>query len=317
MSLTASLATYRNQASEGLRGYLQVLAGARPAGKLIEIRYATTDGMGQLFVPARRVDRAAAAVRSLAEHHDVYVGVLLRTCRAGGRDAVAGSHLAWVDIDQPDAVQRIRQFDRMPSMIVATGSRGHRHCYWQMEHEIPPDVLVAANRRLAHRLGGDLATVDPARILRPPGSLNRKHSPPAAVTLIELHADRRYAVQELVGELPDPPLSPRATTSAVGALRVARGRLDEQLLAIPTADYVRALAGLEANRAGKVRCPFHDPDDTPSLHCYNDGTWFCFGACQTGGSIYDFAARLWSTGTKGREFLALRARLAAELNLVA
>ena len=81
----------------------------------------------------------------------------------------------------------------------------------------------------------------------------------------------------------------------------------------PTIDYVRTLAGLEANRAGKVRCPFHDPDDTPSLHCYNDGTWFCFGACQTGGSIYDFAARLWSTGTKGREFLALRARLATDV----
>jgi len=98
-------------------------------------------------------------------------------------------------------------------------------------------------------------------------------------------------------------------------VRVARGPLDEQLLAIPTAEYVRALVGLEANHTGKVRCPFHDPDDTPSLHCYNDGTWFCFGACQTGGSIYDFAARLWSTGTKGREFLALRARLATELNL--
>ena len=157
---TASLASSRNQATEGLRGYLQVLAGARPAGKLIEIRYATADGMGQLFVPARRVDGAAAAIRSLAEHHDVYVGVLLRTRRAGGRDAVAGSHLAWVDIDQPDAVQRIGEFDRMPSMSVATGSRGHCHCFWQLEREIPPEQLVAANRRLAHRLGGSLGSVD-------------------------------------------------------------------------------------------------------------------------------------------------------------
>ena len=233
MSVTASLASNRNQATEGLEGYLQVLAGARPLGKLIEIRYATTNGMRQLFVEARRVDRAAAAIRSLAEHHDVYVGVLLRTRRAGGRDAVARSHLAWVDLDQPDAVQRIGEFDRMPSMIVATGSRGHCHCYWQLEREIPPEQLVAANRRLAHRLGGDLATVDPARILRAPTSLNRKHSPPATVTLIELHAARRYAVEELVDELPDPPLTPRATTSAAGALRLPRGPLDEQLLAIP------------------------------------------------------------------------------------
>ncbi len=150
-----------------MHGYLQILAGARPAGKLIEIRYAPGQGgTRQMFVAAHRVDLAAAAIRSLAEHPDVYVGVLLRTRRAGGRDAVAGSHLAWVDIDQPNAVQRIQEFDRTPSMIVATGSRGHCHCYWQLEREIPPEQLVAANRRLAHRLGGDLATVDPARILR-------------------------------------------------------------------------------------------------------------------------------------------------------
>ena len=91
-----------------------------------------------------------------------------------------------------------------------------------------------------------------------------------------------------------------------------RGSLDEQLLAIPTIDYIRALTGLQTNRAGKVHCRFHHPDQTPSLHCYSDGTWFCFG-CGAGGSIYDFASRLWSTGTKGRELLALRARLAIEL----
>jgi len=98
-----------------------------------------------------------------------------------------------------------------------------------------------------------------------------------------------------------------------------RGPLDEQLLAIPTVDYVRALAGLEPNRAGKVHCPFHDPDATPSLHCYNDGTWYCFGACRTGGSIYDFAARLWLPGQpsgaqlRGRRFVEVRDRLAAIL----
>jgi hypothetical protein len=311
---TASHIPHRNQAEDGLRGYLQVLAGERPAGKLIEIRYATGQGgMRQMFVAARRVDLATTAIRRLAEHADVYAGVLLRTRRAGGRDAVTDSHLAWVDIDQDDALERIAAFDRPPTMIVSTGTRGHCHCYFQLDHEIPPETLVAANRRLAHALGGDLASVDPARILRPPSSWNRKHSPPAPVMLIELHTARRYTIEELVGELPDPPPAPRATnTGSTGGVRVARGALDEQLLAIPTIDYIQVLTGLEADRAGKVHCPFHQPDRTPSLHCYSDGTWFCFG-CGAGGSIYDFASRLWSTGTRGREFLALRARLATEL----
>jgi hypothetical protein len=56
-------------------------------------------------------------------------------------------------------------------------------------------------------------------------------------------------------------------------------------------------------------------DRTASLQLYQDGTWYCYGACHAGGSVFDFASRVWSTGTKGQEFLRLRARLAAELGL--
>ncbi|MGI8903677.1 MAG: CHC2 zinc finger domain-containing protein [Solirubrobacteraceae bacterium] len=63
-----------------------------------------------------------------------------------------------------------------------------------------------------------------------------------------------------------------------------------------------------------MTCPFHRGDTTPSLQLYADGSWYCFG-CQRGGTIYDFAAALWGTGTKHREFIALRDRLAEELGL--
>jgi DNA primase len=62
-----------------------------------------------------------------------------------------------------------------------------------------------------------------------------------------------------------------------------------------------------------VTTGFHQ-DDTPSLQLYQDGTFYCYG-CDAGGSIYDFAARLWGVDTKGRAFLDLRARLADELGL--
>jgi len=80
------------------------------------------------------------------------------------------------------------------------------------------------------------------------------------------------------------------------------------LRAIPTAEYVQRLAGLEPNREGKVSCPWHE-DRTPSLHLYPDGEWCCFG-CRRGGTIYDFAGALWDMDTKGRAFVELRARLA-------
>ena len=68
--------------------YLRILAGASPAGRLIEIRSATPHGgMRQTFTPATRPDLAARAISRLASSTDVYVGVLLRRRRAGGRHA--------------------------------------------------------------------------------------------------------------------------------------------------------------------------------------------------------------------------------------
>ena len=52
----------------------------------------------------------------------------------------------------------------------------------------------------------------------------------------------------------------------------------------------------------------------PSLHLYEDGTFYCYG-CGVGGSLYDFAGRLWGLDTKGRAFLELRARLAETFRL--
>jgi hypothetical protein len=56
-------------------------------------------------------------------------------------------------------------------------------------------------------------------------------------------------------------------------------------------------------------------DRTASLQLYDDGTWYCYGACKAGGSIFDFASRIWRMETKDRAFLKLRARLAHELRV--
>jgi hypothetical protein len=294
-----------------LSGYLQLIAGRRPSGRVVEIRYtAAHGGMNRLFVPVRRLDTAARTIRSLVDRADVYCGALLRTRHSGGRDAVAAARLAWVEIDQPDAIDRLERFAHPPSMIVTSGTPGHAHAYWQLRHAVDAETIERANRRLAHALDGDLASVDAARILRPGGTLNHKHQPPTPVVVVADDPGRRYRLAELVDDLQDPPVSrSRGDRGGVGRGHVTQ--LDEPLLAIPARTYVHQLAGLEPARDGKVACPFHD-DATPSLQLYDDGTFYCFG-CQAGGSVYDFAARLWHTGTKGREFLALRDRLRAEL----
>jgi hypothetical protein len=51
---------------------------------------------------------------------------------------------------------------------------------------------------------------------------------------------------------------------------------------------------------------------TASLKAYPNGSWYCYG-CHQGGSIFDFAARLTGGGTRGVEFVELRAELALTL----
>jgi hypothetical protein len=301
--------------AQALDSYLRMLAGRTPGARLLEIRFALRyRDMGRLFIAAHSAPGASRLIRRLAARTDVYVGVCLRTRRAGGRDAIDRSHLAFVEIDTADALDRLRAFRHPPSAIVLSGSAGHTHAYFTLSAPVTVPELERANRRLAHALGGDLASVDAARILRPPSSWNHKHTPPAAVQLIELDPARRYELDELVDGLEEPPGRPSARVTT--PRRTGRTEIDRLLLAIPAAEYVHALTGLSPDRAGKIHCPFHQ-DHTASLQLYEDGTWYCYGACKAGGSIFDFAARLWLTGAKGAAFLKLRARLADELGISA
>jgi len=211
--------------------------------------------MRRRFISIRRLDAAARAIRSLSPRADVYCGVLLRSQRAGGRDAVTSSHLAFVEIDAVDALDRLLRFDRTPTMIVSSGTAGHAHAYWTMRKRVGAVELELANRTLASHLGGDLASVDAARILRPAGTLSHKHRPPAPVELLHLDADLRYELAELVDGLTPAPSRP--APAAASRARAARTALDELLLAIPAAAYVRELTGLDPLRNGKVNCPFH------------------------------------------------------------
>lgn len=197
-------------------------------------------------------------------------------------------------------------------MIVASGTPGHAHAYWQLARPIDVAALERANRQLAHHLGGDLASVDAARILRPPATWNHKHSPPTAVQLIDLDPTRRYDVTTLIDGLAGPSGAPLRDPAE--RPRSRRSGVDRALLAIPAATYALELTGRAPDRAGKIPCPFHD-DRTPSLQLYDDGTWYCYGACRAGGSIYDFGSRLWGIAPKGASFLELRDRLILTLHL--
>ena len=299
--------------------YAEALFGSTPRGALVEVRFRLGSGMGRRFESVSRLDALVDSILSLSRHTEAFVGVLPRWRRSGTRaDVVARGRVVWADCDRADAVAALRAFRPSPSMVVAS-SEQNRHAYWLLTAPVGVNLIEQTNRRIARALGADVRCGDPARILRPVGSVNRKRTEPLTVRLLDLAPEARVSLAELDRALPCAP--PRTVTPLRG--REAIVTVDA-LNAIPPPVYFERLTGLRVGPSGKLHCLFHD-DRSPSLHVYREPGrgWYCFG-CGRGGSIYDLAALLSGRDTRGRDFTELRrdldelmlphARLAAQVS---
>ena len=161
---------------------LRLLAGLTngAARGFIELRLIEphTRAVRQEFFPLAELEGAVEAAIAAREDTDAYFGVAPRVREAGGRDAVNAVPAVWVDVDTPAAREVLDAFAAPPSLVVASGTEGNVHAYWLLE--TPTDVATAErlNRLLAQAIGADPAAVDASRILRLPGTLNHKTSPP-------------------------------------------------------------------------------------------------------------------------------------------
>jgi hypothetical protein len=81
--------------------------------------------------------------------------------------------------------QRLDAFPLIPSYVVETG--GGLHCYWMLKEpfDLRTEEARAKDllRRLAITLGGDLASAEPAHLLRVPQTFNYKYNPPRLVKI--------------------------------------------------------------------------------------------------------------------------------------
>ena len=109
--------------------------------------------------------RRGRLIRRLALRTDVYVGVALRSRAAGGRDAVDESHLAFVEIDRPDALRRACAFGHPPTMTSDPHGARHAHRRRTPIAGSGPRRSSKLNRRLARHLGAPTRSTDAARIL--------------------------------------------------------------------------------------------------------------------------------------------------------
>jgi hypothetical protein len=181
--------------------------------------------MRPAFISSRDSASVGARAAVLAQEHDVYVGCAPRGRRFGGADAVERVWCLWADLDSPDAMGRLDAFEPAPSFVVASGSPGCVHAWWPLNRPLRPDHARVALRRLAHHLDGDMVSAEPARVLRPPGTRNHKHAPPAPVECVRLELNS-YTRATSSGRCPTRPSagrrSPRRRARSTRTTRWAR-----------------------------------------------------------------------------------------------
>lgn len=289
---------------ESLAAYLRALAGEAPDSAYLEIRYRVAPGtLAAEFHSVHDESGLVASIRERAATTDVYVGCAPRLRRSGTKKDVGDVWVLWAECDGAAAARAARAYSPTPSILVASGSGPNVHAYWPLRRPLSPRDAEHANLRIANAVGADRACYDAARILRPPGTWNHKRHPPAPVTALRMETTVGFDASEVLAraaQLDPEPIERRWEERAVRQID------RDPLLRLLPAVYVGDLLGVSARAGRKVPCPFHT-DERPSLHVYPTAArgWSCF-SCGRGGSIYDLAAALWDTGTRGGDFVKLR-----------
>jgi len=300
-------------------GLVELVAARRRADGKLSMPSRAAPGH---FPPAGDLQALVALTRRHRQSgEEVFCTPLTRRERRSGRAGdTQPARVCWVDIDDPSALDALRGFGRRPHLVVYSGSGG-AHAYWRLARITDPEEIEAANRTLAHALGGDQASTDRARIMRLPGTINGKAGREARIAHLDLAA-HGHELSELVDGLCDPE-PPKPPPSDEQVRRQAWYLARDDATRIPPPAYFQVLAGREAPaRGGYVRCPLH-AERVPSCMVYAspERGWRCFGGCDAGGSIYDLASLLdggpWGRALRGEQFLEVKRRVHERFGLEA
>ncbi|MDQ3719788.1 MAG: RepB family DNA primase [Actinomycetota bacterium] len=115
-----------------------------------------------------------------------------------GKRAVRGGSVLWVDLDSAEPDLAAESGALRPPLWLHSGA-GH-HLYWRLDDDAEAPEVESLNRRLCHRLGGDMACTERGRIMRLPGTFTAKRG--------------RWSAA-LWADLSRPPISPNALREAL------------------------------------------------------------------------------------------------------
>jgi replicative DNA helicase len=141
---------------------------------------------------------------------NLYFGVATRDGKGGCKENIVHFPCVWCDLDfkttpREVAAQNLKEFPFRPSIIVKSG--GGIHLYWLLKEPAEKQHIEAiedVNHRIADKLGGDNNACDAARVLRVPGTKNRKPEyNPAPLCEVTQQNDFFYTLDDFLEILPE------------------------------------------------------------------------------------------------------------------
>lgn len=229
---------YTIQISTEIERFFTALYGDNPPGWLtLMALQKINDAPKTYWYSGKELARAITTAERLSSRYNVYFGLGLRDEKLPGnqrgksKDVIAIPGF-WVEIDYaggvhaakpeelPPTIEAARElingFPLKPSIIVLSG--GGLHAYWLFSElwvfmdDKERDKAAALLRRFqkwfkatAQKHGWKVDTTsDLARVLRVPGTFNRKDKEPVPVEIMEFNSDLRYSPEEIAEHLPEP-----------------------------------------------------------------------------------------------------------------
>lgn len=201
-----STATFFSELHEGCEG-------------LVEFRSfsASNAPTGRAFLPIGDASRLTSFFGHHLQDHVFFSVATRQNDSSGSGENLAHLPALFVDVDykdipELDARKRLNEFPFPPTAVVSSG--GGLHFYWQLAEPVDLHTVESRQhvrdvlRRLATFLGGDMKAAEPARILRLPGSMNVKYTPPRQAKVETFDPSRRYQLSEFEDLLPPFPQEP-------------------------------------------------------------------------------------------------------------
>ena len=196
-----------------MKEFFEAIWQGRP--KFGEIRTIRDGKISQMFIesgPYPQYELHEKAAREASDAGwDVYYGVLPRMFASGtAADIKPWTEVLWADVDakrQSDvpsqgkamALAAINGLPIPPQILVDSG--GGYHAYWRLRTSEALEDAQRVMRWIADEVQGD-RVMDAPRILRVPGTLNRKREVPVPCRLLRMDLERRVRLSDFEALIP-------------------------------------------------------------------------------------------------------------------